>query len=216
MLDRLPDDPACVLEREPLELLAADGQLHVYRHDGFWQCADTVRDVELLRSLWDRNAAPWRIWSGTDGGEGSLADASGGMSRLAESADAARRLALEAALAAGSSHIGSSLSLIDLVTVLRLGVLWPDDRLLLSKGHAAAGFYAVLAQRRRAHPGRRAGRVLPRRGHAWPDILSGAIRAWRSPAGRWATGRRSPSAWRWPTATTTATGAPTASSATAS
>ena len=50
VLDRLPDDPACVLEREPLELLAADGQLHVYRHDGFWQCADTVRDVELLRS----------------------------------------------------------------------------------------------------------------------------------------------------------------------
>ncbi len=71
MLDRLPDDPACVLEREPLELLAADGQLHVYRHDGFWQCADTVRDVELLRSLWERNAAPWRIWGGTDGGEGS-------------------------------------------------------------------------------------------------------------------------------------------------
>jgi transketolase len=75
-----------------------------------------------------------------------VADASGGMSRLAESADAARRLALEAALAAGSSHIGSSLSLIDLVTVLRLGVMWPEDRLLLSKGHGAAGLYAVLAQ----------------------------------------------------------------------
>ena len=42
-----------MLEREPLEGLAADGQLHVYRHDGFWQCADTVRDVELLRGLWD-------------------------------------------------------------------------------------------------------------------------------------------------------------------
>ena len=71
MLDRLPDDPACVLEREPLEALAADGQLHVYRHDGFWQCADTVRDVELLRSLWERNVAPWRIWGGSDDGEGS-------------------------------------------------------------------------------------------------------------------------------------------------
>ena len=62
VLDRLSPDPACVLEREPLEGLAADGELHVYRHDGFWQCADTVRDVELLRSLWDRGEAPWRVW----------------------------------------------------------------------------------------------------------------------------------------------------------
>jgi len=62
VLDRLDADPSCVLEREPLEGLAADGQLQVYRHDGFWQCADTVRDVELLRSLWDRDEAPWRVW----------------------------------------------------------------------------------------------------------------------------------------------------------
>ncbi len=62
VLDRISADPACVLEREPLEGLAADGQLQVYRHDGFWQCADTVRDVELLRSLWDRDEAPWRVW----------------------------------------------------------------------------------------------------------------------------------------------------------
>ncbi len=62
VLDRLSPDPACVLERDPLEGLAADGQLHVYRHDGFWQCADTVRDVELLRDLWERGEAPWRVW----------------------------------------------------------------------------------------------------------------------------------------------------------
>jgi glucose-1-phosphate cytidylyltransferase len=62
VLDRLSPDPACVLEREPLEGLARDGELFVYRHDGFWQCADTVRDVELLRSLWDRGEAPWRVW----------------------------------------------------------------------------------------------------------------------------------------------------------
>jgi NDP-sugar pyrophosphorylase family protein len=62
VLERLSADPSCVLEREPLEGLAADGELCVYPHDGFWQCADTVRDVELLRNLWDRGDAPWRIW----------------------------------------------------------------------------------------------------------------------------------------------------------
>ena len=62
VMERLSPDPACVLEREPLERLAADGQLCVYHHDGFWQCADTVRDVEMLRGLWDAGAAPWRVW----------------------------------------------------------------------------------------------------------------------------------------------------------
>ena len=62
VLDRLSPDPSCVLEREPLEQLAADGELCVYAHDGFWQCADTVRDVDLLRGLWDRGQAPWRVW----------------------------------------------------------------------------------------------------------------------------------------------------------
>ena len=62
VLDRISPDPSCVLEREPLEGLAADGELRVYRHDGFWQCADTMRDVEHLRVLWDRGDAPWRVW----------------------------------------------------------------------------------------------------------------------------------------------------------
>jgi glucose-1-phosphate cytidylyltransferase len=62
VLERLSADPACVLEREPLEGLAADGELCLYPHDGFWQCADTVRDVELLRKLWDGGDAPWRVW----------------------------------------------------------------------------------------------------------------------------------------------------------
>src|SRR5690349_8264338 len=53
VLDRLSADPSCVLEQDPLESLAREGQLAVYRHDGFWQCADTVREVELLRSMWD-------------------------------------------------------------------------------------------------------------------------------------------------------------------
>jgi glucose-1-phosphate cytidylyltransferase len=62
VLDRLSFDESCVLERGPLEGLAADGELMVYEHGGFWQCADTVRDVELLRGLWDRGTPPWRIW----------------------------------------------------------------------------------------------------------------------------------------------------------
>jgi len=62
VLDRLSADPSCVLEREPLERLAADGELQVFQHDGFWQCADTVRDVDYLRGLWDAGEAPWRVW----------------------------------------------------------------------------------------------------------------------------------------------------------
>jgi glucose-1-phosphate cytidylyltransferase len=62
VLDRLSIDAGCVLERGPLEGLARDGELMVHEHDGFWQCADTVRDVEFLRGLWDSGRAPWRIW----------------------------------------------------------------------------------------------------------------------------------------------------------
>jgi transketolase len=65
---------------------------------------------------------------------------------LAGEAHEARRLVLECALASGSCHIGSSLSLVDVLTVLYRRVLAPGDAFLLSKGHAAAGFYAVLAR----------------------------------------------------------------------
>ena len=57
--DYISDDPKCIFEREPLEKLAADGQLMAYRHEGFWQCMDTLRDVELLESLWQSGDAPW-------------------------------------------------------------------------------------------------------------------------------------------------------------
>ena len=49
-------------EREPLERLARDGQLMAYRHEGFWQCMDTVRDRQLLEQLWQRGEAPWKTW----------------------------------------------------------------------------------------------------------------------------------------------------------
>lgn len=49
-------------EKEPLERLAADGQLMAYKHDGFWQCMDTRRDKHVLESLWESGNAPWKIW----------------------------------------------------------------------------------------------------------------------------------------------------------
>jgi len=49
-----------VLEREPLERLAADGQLHAYRHEGFWDCMDTYKDAVLLNDLWEQGLAPWK------------------------------------------------------------------------------------------------------------------------------------------------------------
>jgi glucose-1-phosphate cytidylyltransferase len=57
-----PDE---VLERRPLESLAAAGELFAYRHEGFWDCMDTYKDTLLLNELWDRGEAPWRELVGT-------------------------------------------------------------------------------------------------------------------------------------------------------
>jgi glucose-1-phosphate cytidylyltransferase len=54
--------PDSVLEREPLERLANDGELHAYRHAGFWECMDTYKDAIALNDLWSAGAAPWRLW----------------------------------------------------------------------------------------------------------------------------------------------------------
>jgi glucose-1-phosphate cytidylyltransferase len=51
-----------VLEREPLERLAADDQLSAYRHEGFWDCMDTYKDAVTLNDLWASGEAPWRVW----------------------------------------------------------------------------------------------------------------------------------------------------------
>jgi glucose-1-phosphate cytidylyltransferase len=61
VLDRLT--PESVLEREPLEDLAAGGQLRAYRHDGFWDCMDTYKDAVLLNDLWEQGRAPWKVWA---------------------------------------------------------------------------------------------------------------------------------------------------------
>ena len=60
-LDYLSEDS--VLEREPLERLAADGQLRAYRHRGFWDCMDTYKDAVLLNDLWQSGDPPWRVWA---------------------------------------------------------------------------------------------------------------------------------------------------------
>jgi glucose-1-phosphate cytidylyltransferase len=58
IVDYIEDD-ATTWEREPMRRLAEDGQMAVYRHDGFWQCMDTLRDVRLLEQLWQTGHAPW-------------------------------------------------------------------------------------------------------------------------------------------------------------
>lgn len=61
VLDYIEGD-SVVFEREPLEKLAKDHQLNAYKHFGFWQCMDTVRDKELLEKLWTTSKAPWKVW----------------------------------------------------------------------------------------------------------------------------------------------------------
>ena len=61
VLDLVQDDTT-VWEHEPLETLAARGELSAYRHRGFWQPMDTLRDQVLLEDLWARGKAPWKVW----------------------------------------------------------------------------------------------------------------------------------------------------------
>ncbi|MEX2195989.1 MAG: sugar phosphate nucleotidyltransferase [Thermoleophilaceae bacterium] len=51
-----------VLEREPLEGMADERQLHAYRHTGFWECMDTYKDAVQLNDLWERGDPPWKVW----------------------------------------------------------------------------------------------------------------------------------------------------------
>jgi glucose-1-phosphate cytidylyltransferase len=58
----LNDDPSLMLEQLPLQTLAADGELGVFRHEGFWMGMDTFRDWTELNALWDAGDAPWKVW----------------------------------------------------------------------------------------------------------------------------------------------------------
>jgi glucose-1-phosphate cytidylyltransferase len=61
VIDYIADDTS-VWEREPLELLASEGQLAAFKHSGFWQPMDTLRDRTHLEELWAEGRAPWKVW----------------------------------------------------------------------------------------------------------------------------------------------------------
>jgi glucose-1-phosphate cytidylyltransferase len=62
VLDYIDNDDV-YFQKEPMERLAADGQLMAYRHDDFWQCMDTLRDKVYLEKLWEAGNAPWKVWA---------------------------------------------------------------------------------------------------------------------------------------------------------
>jgi len=61
VLDTISGDDS-VWERKPLEILAREGQMSAYLHQGFWQPMDTLRDKQHLEDLWEKQVAPWKIW----------------------------------------------------------------------------------------------------------------------------------------------------------
>ena len=63
LFDYLSAEESCVLERMPLETLAGEEKLGIYKHHGFWQCMDTQRDKIILEERWRKNDAPWKCWS---------------------------------------------------------------------------------------------------------------------------------------------------------
>lgn len=61
VLDYVKDD-TIMFEREPMERIAEEGQMVCYKHTGFWQCMDTLRDKQKLEELWVSGKAPWKVW----------------------------------------------------------------------------------------------------------------------------------------------------------
>ena len=62
VMDRIEGDDT-TWEREPLESLARDGEIAAFKHHGFWQPMDTLRDKQQLEALWESGSAPWKVWS---------------------------------------------------------------------------------------------------------------------------------------------------------
>ena len=61
VLDYIKND-STIWEKGPLEALANKGELSAYKHDGFWQPMDTLREMNYLQKLWNENLAPWKTW----------------------------------------------------------------------------------------------------------------------------------------------------------
>ncbi len=64
IFDYLMDDPKCILETGPMQRLAQENKLGLYKHHDFWQCMDTQRDRGRLEQLWASGQAPWKAWEG--------------------------------------------------------------------------------------------------------------------------------------------------------
>lgn len=62
VMNYIAEGSGVIFERDPLEKLAADGQLHAYKHEGFWQPMDTLKDKIHLTELWEQEKAPWKKW----------------------------------------------------------------------------------------------------------------------------------------------------------
>lgn len=62
IFDYLEDDTT-IFEQGPMQRLATEGQLMSFYHDGFWQCMDTQREMQLLEKMWQSGEAPWKIWA---------------------------------------------------------------------------------------------------------------------------------------------------------
>lgn len=60
--DYLPSDPSVMLERQPMDALVKEGQLHAFKHEGFWQPMDTYQEMQHLNQMWAEGRAPWKIW----------------------------------------------------------------------------------------------------------------------------------------------------------
>ena len=56
------DGDDTTFEQKPMELLTKDHEINAFKHDGFWQCMDTLRDKEKLQKMWYSGSAPWKVW----------------------------------------------------------------------------------------------------------------------------------------------------------
>ena len=62
IFDYIGEEEDCIFEQIPLQNLAKDGEMLAYKHEGFWQPMDTLRDNQKLNKLWKENKAPWKVW----------------------------------------------------------------------------------------------------------------------------------------------------------
>ncbi len=62
IFEYLSEDESCIFEQSPLQNLAHEGEMVAFKHDGFWQPMDTLRDNQKLNKLWKENKAPWKVW----------------------------------------------------------------------------------------------------------------------------------------------------------